>query len=73
MATEKQIKSSSSTTKRVREKEGKRRERKKIKDTYIDDPVLGIVGVGTADVKAGSISHRLDNSNVIAAIVKLVE
>ena len=41
------------------------------KDTYVDDPVFGIVSVGTADVEPGSIAHGLDDADVIATIVKL--
>ena len=39
--------------------------------THVDDPVLGIVGVGAADVEPGPVAHGLDDANMIATIVKL--
>lgn len=44
---------------------------KKRDETHVDDPVLGVVGVGAADVEPRSVSHGLDDAHVIATIVEL--
>jgi hypothetical protein len=39
--------------------------------TYVDDPVLGVVSVGPADVEPAAIAHRLYDSDVVAAVEML--
>jgi hypothetical protein len=41
--------------------------------SYIDDPILWVVGVGTADVQTRAITHQLDDANVVPTVVKLKE
>ena len=36
--------------------------------TYVNDPILGAVSVGTADVQSGAISHRLYHSDVVPTV-----
>lgn len=39
--------------------------------TYVNDPVLGAVGVRATHIEAGSVSHWLDHSDVVPAVEQL--
>ena len=47
-------------------------DKQRLVETHVDDPVLGVVGVGATDVEA-VVGHGLDDPNVVTAVVFLKE
>ena len=44
------------------------------RDTYVDDPVLRVVGIGTAQIEATVVvANRLNHTDMIAAVETLAE